>query len=196
LGWINSDSIPVSIPTRSPYIGSDAKVHRRAPPFRYVENPKCRSKSHPDSYSMPRHRIANAFKRLRREDPVHWTKPNSSEASGRLRRCQTWWRCSAIPTRSPAECRGPSSLLTRRPKTRNMRLPQIPTWWSPILPGTATAQGPSTGRSYRARSEALRRSWDPGWCPIQFQRVSLDAAGAGVVSEFSEQAPEFFRIAV
>src|SRR5580700_9500348 len=25
LSWINSDSIPVSIPTRSPYIGSDAK---------------------------------------------------------------------------------------------------------------------------------------------------------------------------
>jgi hypothetical protein len=35
-----------------------------------------------------------------------------------------------------------------------------------------------------------------GWWPVQFQRVSLDAAGAGIVSEFSEQAPEFFRIAI
>jgi hypothetical protein len=49
-----------------------------------------------------------------------------------------------------------------------------------------------------AQTVALRvcASFVPGWCPIQFQRISFDAAGAGVVSGFLKQAPEFFRIAV
>jgi hypothetical protein len=35
------------------------KNHRKDPYFGYVENQKCRSKSHPDSFSMPS-KIANA----------------------------------------------------------------------------------------------------------------------------------------
>jgi hypothetical protein len=43
-GWINSDSIPMSIPTPSHYVEARCDSHLRAPPFGYVEHQKYRFK--------------------------------------------------------------------------------------------------------------------------------------------------------
>jgi hypothetical protein len=40
LGWINSDSIPMSIPTPSHYVEAGRKGHLKAPAFGYVEHQK------------------------------------------------------------------------------------------------------------------------------------------------------------